>query len=365
MIIQARSGVFENKLTDELWVEVTQGRISALSRGVHPTPAIEIEGVLIPGFIDIHAHGGGRSYFSAHSTGEIENVIATHRSFGTTGIVASLVTESIEDLKSQIQRLIPFFVRGEILGIHLEGPYLSHARCGAHEPSLLLEPKIDQLKELLTLGQGAIQMITIAPELNGALDAIQFLSNNGIKVAIGHTDGNYFDAAAGTDSGATIVTHFLNAMSKERDEKSIANFVLNDERLFVELILDGHHVPFETASEILTTIGSRVILISDAMAAAGSADGEYVIGKLPVQVRNGTARLTSNSKLAGSTITISQSFINAIHECGISPVHAVRMAATNPAQALGITDRGAIKVGMRADLLEYLPNEKKVSLINL
>jgi len=365
VIIQARSGVLGNKLTDDLWVEVTQGRISDISQGFHVAPDTVIEGTLIPGFIDIHAHGGGGSYFSAHSTDEIEKVIATHRSFGTTGIVASLVTESIEDLKNQILRLIPFFVRGEILGIHLEGPYLSHARCGAHKPSLLLEPKIDQLKELIALGKGAIQMITVAPELNGASEAIKFLVNKGIKVAIGHTDGNYSDAAAGTDSGATIVTHFLNAMSKERDEKSIANFVLNEERLLVELILDGHHVPFEIASEILTTIGSRVILISDAMAAAGSTDGEYVIGELPVQVRDGVARLASNSKLAGSTITVSQSFINAIHECGISLVHAVKMATTNPAQALGITDRGAIRVGMRADLLEYQPNEKKVSLINL
>ena len=365
MIVQARNVVLDNQLAKDLWIEVAQGRITALSHGVHAAPDRVIEGVLIPGFIDIHCHGGGGSYFSENSVAEIEKVIATHRRLGTTGIMASLLTESIEDLKNQIQRLIPFFVRGEILGIHLEGPYLSHARCGAHEPSLLLEPKINQLQELISIGEGAIQMVTIAPELNGALEAIKFLSQKGIKVAIGHTDGNYSDAAAGTDSGATIVTHFLNAMSKERADKSIANFVLNDERISVELILDGHHVPFETASEILNTIGSRVILVSDAMAAAGCADGEYVIGKLPVQVQEGVARLASNSKLAGSTITLSQSFINAIHTCGVSLVHAVRMASTNPAHALGITDRGAIKVGMRADLLEYLPDEKTVSLINL
>ena len=365
MIIQARNAVLGDQLTDDLWVEVKQGQISALSQGVHTAPDSVIKGVLIPGFIDIHAHGGGGSYFSAHSTGEIERVISTHRALGTTGIVASLVTESIAELKNQMLRLIPFFVRGEILGIHLEGPYLSPARCGAHESSLLLAPKIDQLQELINIGQGAIRMITIAPELNGALEAIKFLSHKGIKVAIGHTDGNYSDAAAATDSGASIVTHFLNAMSKERDDKSMANFVLNDTRILVELILDGHHVPFDTASEILNTIGSRVILVSDAMAAAGCADGDYTIGKLPVHVINGVARLASNSKLAGSTITISQSFINAVHECGISVVHAVRMASTNPAQALGITDRGAIKVGMRADLLEYLPEEKTVSLINL
>ena len=365
MIIQTSGAVLDDQLTKDLWLEVAQGRITALSQGVHATPDQVIEGVLIPGFIDIHCHGGGGSYFSAHSSGEIEKVIATHRSFGTTGIMASLVTESIEDLKSQIQRLIPFFLRGEILGIHLEGPYLSHARCGAHEPSLLLEPKIDQLQELISIGEGAIQMITIAPELNGALEAIKFLSHKGVKVAIGHTNGNFSDAAAGSDNGATIITHFLNAMSKERDEKSIANFVLSDDRILVELILDGHHVPFDTASEILNTIGSRVILVSDAMAGAGCADGEYTIGKLPVHVTNGVARLTSNSKLAGSTITVSQSFINAIHKCGVSLVDAVRMSATNPAQALGITDRGAIKVGMRADLLAYLPNEKTVSLINL
>lgn len=365
MIIQTPGAVLDDQLTKDLWIEVTQGRITALSPGVHAEPDRTIKGILIPGFIDIHCHGGGGSYFSAPSSGEIEKVIATHRSFGTTGIIASLVTESIEDLKSQIQRLVPFFLRGEILGIHLEGPYLSHARCGAHEPSLLLAPKIDQLQELISIGEGAIQMITIAPELNGALEAIKFLSEKDIKVAIGHTDGNYSDAVAGTDNGATIITHFLNAMSKERDEKSIANFVLHDDRTLVELILDGHHVPFDTASEILNTIGSRVILVSDAMAGAGCTDGEYVIGKLPVHVQNGVARLASNSKLAGSTITVSQSFINAIDKCAISLVDAVRMSASNPAQALGITDRGTIRVGMRADLLEYHPAEKKVSLINL
>jgi N-acetylglucosamine-6-phosphate deacetylase len=126
-----------------------------------------------------------------------------------------------------------------------------------------------------------------------------------------------------------------------------------DDRLSVELILDGHHVPFATAKEIITAIGDRIVLVTDAMAAAGSADGTYTIGKLEVQVKDSVARLVSNGALAGSTLTMDTSFTNAINHCGVSIPQAVLMCSTNPALALGLADRGSIAVGMRADLLSY------------
>lgn len=365
MIIQASGGVVNSSLVGDLWIESHNGVITSVNLGINSNPDITIEDVLIPGFVDIHCHGGAGHYFSATSPESITAAIDAHKKAGTTSLVASLVSESIDHLKAQIARLVPFFNRGEILGIHLEGPYLSHARCGAHEPSLLVNPDLAEIKELLEIGKGAISMITIAPELPGAIEAIKYLSAAGVKVAIGHTDGDFKDAAAGTNAGATIVTHFMNAMSKEKVEGSISSFVLVDERLSVELILDGHHVPFATVQEIITAIGDRIVLVTDAMAAAGSADGSYTIGKLDVHVKDSVARLVSNGALAGSTLTMDTAFTHAINQCGVSIPQAVLMSSTNPAKALGLQDRGSIAVGMRADLLAYNSTTGVISPINV
>ena len=364
MIIQASGAVVNGSLLGDLWIESSKGVITAVNPGVHSSPDTTTDGVLTPGFVDIHCHGGGGHYFSATSSDSITAAIKAHKKTGTTSLVASLVSESIDDLKIQIQRLIPFYNRGEIVGIHLEGPYLSHARCGAHEPSLLIDPTVEQLKELIAIGQGSIRMVTIAPELKGALDAIKYLASVGVVAAVGHTDGNFQDASAATDNGASVVTHFLNAMNKDVTEGSIANFVLNDPRLGVELIVDGHHLAFSKVKEIFASIGSRVLLVSDAMAAAGNGDGKYTIGALPVEVNNGVARLASNQKLAGSTLTISQAFVNLINHCGISLPQAVHATSVQPAKALGLNDRGSIAVGMRADLLSYNSATESVTVIS-
>ena len=364
MIIQASGAVVNGSLLGDLWIESSNGVITAVNPGIHSSPEITTDGVLIPGFVDIHCHGGGGHYFSATSPDEISAAINAHKRTGTTSLVASLVSESIDDLKAQIQRLIPFYNRGEIVGIHLEGPYLSHARCGAHEPSLLIDPTLPQLKELIDIGQGSIKMITIAPELKGAQEAISYLASVGIFAAIGHTEGNFHDAAAATENGASIVTHFLNAMNKENTPGSIANFVMTDPRLTVELIVDGHHQSFEKVQELFEAIGPRIIMVSDAMAAAGNGDGSYTIGALPVEVKDGVARLQSNQKLAGSTLTISQAFTNLISKCGLSVEQAVHATSTQPAHAFGLKDRGSIAVGMRADLLSYNRSSGSVSVIS-
>ena len=364
MIIQASSAIVDGALLGNTWIESSGGVITSVNPGIHGNPDTTTNGVLIPGFVDIHCHGGGGHYFSAISPDSITAAINAHKKTGTTSLVASLVSESIEDLKAQIQRLIPFYNRGEIVGIHLEGPYLSHARCGAHEPSLLIDPTVEQLKELVVIGQGSIKMITIAPELTGAQEAIEYLASVGVFAAIGHTEGNFQDAAAATDNGASIVTHFLNAMNKENTAGSIANFVMGDPRLTVELIVDGHHLSFEKVKELFASLGPRIIMVSDAMAAAGKGDGSYTIGALPVEVKDGVARLTSNQKLAGSTLTISQAFSNLIKHCGLSLEQAVHATATQPAKAFGLGDRGSIAVGMRADLLSYDSATQSVTVIS-
>ena len=364
MIIQATHAVVDGSLMADLWLETSNGIITSVNSGKHEKPDKLIDGILIPGFIDIHCHGGGGHYFSATSPDAIVTAINAHKETGTTSLVASLVTEDISDLKAQIQRLVPFYNRGEIVGVHLEGPFLSHARCGAHEPSLLIDPTVPLLQELIEIGQGSIKMVTIAPELQGAQSAIVYLASVGVIAAIGHTEGNFQDASTATDNGASIVTHFLNAMNKDDTAGSIANFVMNDSRLSIELIVDGHHLAFEKVREIFAAMGQRVMMVSDAMAAAGNGDGDYTIGALPVQVSNGVARLTSNQKLAGSTLTISQAFVNLVNHCGVSIAQAVHATSTQPAKAFGLKDRGSIAVGMRADLLSYNSTENSVTTIN-
>jgi N-acetylglucosamine-6-phosphate deacetylase len=364
VIIQASGAIIDGSLLRDLWIETSNGVIASINPGTHSKPDSSTNGVLIPGFVDIHCHGGGGHYFSATTSDSIAAAINAHKETGTTSLVASLVSESINDLKAQIQRLVPFYTRGEIVGIHLEGPYLSHARCGAHEPSLLIDPTVTQLQELITLGQGAIKMVTIAPELHGAQEAIAYLASVGVFAAIGHTEGNYQDASIATDNGASIVTHFLNAMNKENTEGSIANFVINDPRLAVELIVDGNHLAFEKVQELFASIGDRIILVSDAMAAAGDGDGLYAIGALPVEVKDGVARLSSNQKLAGSTLTISQAFFNLINHCGLSLNQAVHATSTQPARVFGLQDRGEIAIGMRADLLSYDSKTQSLTVIN-
>jgi N-acetylglucosamine-6-phosphate deacetylase len=364
MIIQARQAVVDGCLVDDLWIETSNGIITSVNSGTHDKPDKVVEGVLIPGFIDIHCHGGAGHYFSASSPDAIAAAVNAHKKTGTTSLVASLVTENIADLKVQIERLVPFYSRGEIIGIHLEGPFLSHARCGAHDPGLLIDPTVPLLQELIEVGQGSIKMVTIAPELNGALDAIKYLASVGVIAAVGHTEGNFQDASAATDNGASIVTHFLNAMNKENTEGSIANFVINDPRLAVELIVDGHHLSFQKVQELFASIGSRVLLVSDAMAAAGNGDGKYTIGALLVEVKDGVARLVSNQKLAGSTLTISLAFANLINHCGISLPQAVHATSVQPAKAFGLKDRGSIAVGKRTDLLSYNSANHSVTVIS-
>jgi N-acetylglucosamine-6-phosphate deacetylase len=207
-------------------------------------------------------------------------------------------------------------------------------------------------------------MVTIAPELNGALDVIKYLASVGVIAAVGHTEGNFQEASTATDNGASIVTHFLNAMNKENAKGSIANFVINDPRLAVELIVDGHHLSFQKVQEVYASIGDRIMMVSDAMAAAGNGDGNYTIGALPVEVKDGVARLASNQKLAGSTLTISQAFVNLINHCGISLPQAVHATSVQPAAVFGLKDRGSISVGMRADLLSYNSATNSVTVIS-
>lgn len=351
MIISAATVLIDQELQKEVWLEVEDGLIRSINSGSTPEYDYRYDGILIPGFVDIHCHGGGGKYFSSLTDAEISQVIATHRAGGTVAGLASLVTEPIPNLLEQIKRLVPFAKRGEIAGIHLEGPYLSHARCGAHEPALLRTPTISEVQTLLDAGQGFIKMITIAPELDGALEVIEYLSKCGVIAAIGHSQSDAKTAEAAIDRGASVVTHFNNAMPKVADGPgTMSSAVINELRVSLELILDGEHVSTAIVRDVFTAAPNRIVMVTDAMSAAGSVDGSYQIAQLEVIVKDSVARLASNGSLAGSTLTMAKAFNHALNEIGISITEAVHAASTLPALILGRTDLGEIAVGKSAQL---------------
>jgi N-acetylglucosamine-6-phosphate deacetylase len=353
----------DQELQKEVWLEIENGVIRSINSGTTPEYDHRYEGILIPGFVDIHCHGGGGKYFGGLTDSEIEQVVATHRAGGTVAGLASLVTEPIENLVSQIKRLVPFAQRGEIAGIHLEGPYLSHARCGAHDPNLLRTPTIAEVQTLLDAGQGFIKMITIAPELDGALEVIEHLSKSGVIAAIGHSQSDAAIALAAIDRGASVVTHFNNAMPKVIDGPGTMNSaVLSELRVSLELILDGEHVATNIVRDIFEAAPNRIVLITDAMSAAGSSDGTYKIANLEVIVKDGVARLASNGSLAGSTLTMAKAFSHALNEIGISITEAVHSASTLPALILGRSDLGEIAVG-KSGLLNHLAKNGEITPI--
>ena len=351
MIISAATVLIDQELQKEVWLEIEDGLITSINSGSVPEYDYRYEGILIPGFVDIHCHGGGGKYFASLTDAEISQVIQTHRAGGTVAGLASLVTEPIPNLLQQIKRLVPFAERGEIAGIHLEGPYLSHARCGAHDPALLRIPTIAEVQELLNAGQGFIKMITIAPELDGALEVIEYLAKSGVIAAIGHSQSDAATAQAAIDRGASVVTHFNNAMPKVVDGPGTMNSaVINELRVSLELILDGEHVATNIVREIFEAAPNRIVMITDAMSAAGSVDGTYKIADLEVTVKDSVARLASNGSLAGSTLTMAKAFNHALNEIGVSITEAVHAASTLPALILGRADLGEIAVGKSAQL---------------
>jgi N-acetylglucosamine-6-phosphate deacetylase len=361
MIISAKSAVIAGQIRENVEITVDQGIITAINDGDKLNAERQYSGTLIPGFVDIHSHGGGGYYFSDSNPSHVKQAIDTHRNAGTTSQIASLVTADISTLKEQIASLIPFVVSGALAGIHLEGPYLSSAKCGAHNPDLLRHPVLDEVKSLIEAGQGSIRMVTIAPELEGAIESIGWLSSQGIVAAIGHSDADATTTEKAIAAGAQVVTHFSNAMSKNLTDESMATHVLNDSTIALELINDGVHVPNEVVKTVVAKALQRTILITDAMSAAGSSDGMYSIGGLDVEVKDSIARLTRNNSLAGSTLTMEKAFLNFMKKDGMSLIDAVHASSTLPAKLLKLEKIGSIAVGNKANILHF--DGKKINLL--
>ena len=337
------------------WVEVADGMIRELGPGIPDQPLdVDLRGrTLVPGFVDQHSHGGGGCSFITTDVAEARKAAELHLRHGTTSMIASLVSGSQAALIDQIGVLSPLVDDGTIVGIHLEGPWISTLHCGAHDVAQLRAPVQEEVAELLAVGAGRIKMVTIAPELPGAMSAIASIVQAGALAAIGHSDADYETGVAAIEAGARVATHVSNAIRPLRHrDPGATGAVLEDPRVNLELIADGTHVHRVILKLVIREAGvDRVSLITDAMAAAGSADGRYMLGELEVDVVDGVARLVEGGAIAGSTLTMDGAVRFMTMQAGLPIADVVTMASTNPARLLGLTDRGSIEVGKRADLV--------------
>ncbi len=362
-----RRVVTPDGVLEDVLLTFTDGRIETVGAvGAAPDGVEIVSGWVVPGFVDTHVHGGGGADYATTDPEEALRARDFHRRHGTTTSFASLVTADLDTIVAQLATLVPLVYAGDFAGIHLEGPFLSAAKCGAHDPSLLRDPDPASLDRLLEAGQGAISMITIAPELPGALAAIERMTAAGVTAAIGHTDCDATMAGAALDAGATAVTHLFNAMRPIHHRKpGPIPRLLRDDRVMVELICDGHHLHRDVIAMAMAAAGPRrVAIVTDAMVAAGMSDGRFRLGRLDVLVADGLARLVNDDgsvgSIAGSTLTMADAFAWVVRN-GVPVADAATMAATTPARRheLGAGPYGhnaaddtvgEIRSGARADL---------------
>jgi N-acetylglucosamine-6-phosphate deacetylase len=357
-LIAAATVVLEHGLCRPGWVETSGGRIAGCGSGLPPRPAdVDLpEALLVPGFVDIHAHGGGGASYTDGNDADILRTAMFHRRHGTTTTLASMVTASPADLLTALRALADSTRAGVVAGIHLEGPWLSTTRCGAHDPQQLRDPAPAEIDALLAAGGDAIRMVTLAPERAGSDYAISRFVDAGVVVAVGHTDATYDQTRHAIEFGATVGTHLFNAMRPvHHREPGPALALLEDARVTVELIADGVHVHPAMQRAVIEAAGAdRVALVTDATAAAGLGDGEFWLGAVQIDVVGQVARVRGTSTIAGSTATMDQLFRAAAglgSDRDAALAAAVQMTSTTPARALGLDNVGSLRTGADANLV--------------
>ncbi|MEU5094099.1 N-acetylglucosamine-6-phosphate deacetylase [Streptomyces sp. NPDC020996] len=309
---------------------------------------------LVPGFVDMHNHGGGGASFTSGTVDDVLKGIHTHRLHGTTTLVASTVTGDMDFLVRRAGLLSELAEQGDIAGVHFEGPFISPCRKGAHSEELLRDPDPAEVRKLIDAARGRAKMVTLAAELPGGIDSVRLLAEHGVIAAIGHTDATYEQTVQAVRAGATVATHLFNAMPPlgHRAPGPIAA-LLEDERITVELIDDGTHLhPAALQLAFHHAGAARVAFITDAMDAAGFGDGRYMLGPLEVEVAGGVARLVEGGSIAGSTLTLDRAFQRAVTVDGLPVQDVVAAVSANPARLLGVDDRvGSLEPGKDADLV--------------
>jgi N-acetylglucosamine-6-phosphate deacetylase len=318
--------------------------------------------IAAPGFIDVHIHGtGGHDVMEADEAGMavLERALAKH---GVTSYLPSTVTAPEDKILRALENLGQAILhhngkqRSRPLGIHLEGPFLSHAKRGVHPPENLVRPSVQLFDRYWQAAHGTVRFITIAPELPGAVETIQHARRLGVHSSLGHSNATSKEAELGIAAGADHATHTFNAMrSLDHREPGILGAALTDDRLTADIIADGIHVDPSMVRLFLAAKGpERAVLITDAISATGMGDGRYTLGGLEVEVRGG--RCEFQGVLAGSVLTLDRAVRNIMSFAGWKLQQAIRLVTCNPARCLGISPRkGTVAPGCDADLVILTP----------
>jgi N-acetylglucosamine-6-phosphate deacetylase len=338
---------------------------SVAPRGAVTLPAgaqeiIATDRIGVPGFLDVHIHGAGGHDVMEATDDSLKAVARTIAAHGTTSFVATTVTAKPESICRSAEGIAEYITRqhqfgerrAEVLGIHFEGPFISSKRRGVHPAEFLKLPSVDLLEQFITAAKGNARILTLAPELLGAMPCIDAAHKAGLVVAIGHTDAAYEQARAAIARGAHHAVHVYNAMRPfSHRDSGVIGAVLTTPEVTAELIADGIHVD-ETAMRLLLQAkgAASVILVSDGISATGMPDGKYTLGTFEVTVSGGVCR-NSEGKLAGSTLTLDRALRNIVN-LGVPLADALRMLTLNPATLLGIEfKKGSLRPGADADIL--------------
>jgi len=347
-VIQAKRLLTPDGLRDDGWLEISEDVVATWGTGQPPTSPDYAFDLVSPGFIDVHSHGGGGANFS-DGVDAARVALGAHMACGTTTMMASLVTASVDALKAQIGDLAPLVAVGELAGIHLEGPWLAPAYKGAHDAALLRDPSLPDVHDLVTAGP--VAMVTIAPERPGAMAVIRWLASRQVVVAIGHTGADDACTRQAISAGAKGATHLFNAMPEMLHRAPGPTLPLWEAPdVWVELVCDGVHVAADLVAAVMKSKPQRCVLVTDAMAAAGAPDGDYVLGGLAVEVRDGVARLAGTNTIAGSTLTLDKAVRVAVG-AGVPLELALQAVTSHPADYLGIGGVGRLEPGNLADIV--------------
>lgn len=334
------------------WVAVADGRVLEVGAGEPRWPVEDLGPVTVaPGFVDLHCHGGNGASFGEGAE-SARRALLGHRRHGTTSSVASLATDTLETLAGQVRELAPLVDGDDLLGVHLEGPWLSELHCGAHTVSLLRDPDPAEVTGLLDSVPPVVAMVTVAAERPGGLAAVAALADRGIVPALGHSDADYRTAHQAIDAGARVATHLFNAArAPHHREPGLVLALLEREEVTVELIADGVHLHPSVLRSAARRTPSRFALVTDAMAGAGVGDGDYVLGGRHVRVTDGVATLAGTDVLAGSVLTLDAALRHAVHVAGLDLLDVLAAVTRTPADVLGRRDLGRLEPGARADLV--------------
>jgi N-acetylglucosamine-6-phosphate deacetylase len=324
-------------------VDVADGRIAAVALA-----APNGRGIAAPGLVDLQVNGfAGVDFLGADSDGYARAGDALLET-GVTAYLPTFITSTEDDLTEALHAVPATLTGPRVLGAHLEGPFISPRRLGTHPPAARRDPDEALLERLL--GAGTVRLMTLAPELPGALELIDDLVAHGVVVSCGHSDATAAEAAAAFDRGATAVTHVFNAMRPfSHRDPGIAGAALTRPGVVIQLIADGVHLAPEAVLLVWAAAAGRVALVTDAVAGAGLGDGTYVLGDLPVQVRDGVVR-REDGVLAGSALTMIEAVRN-LHALGIPLEAALAAASEVPARTIGEPELGRIDVGHPADVV--------------